>query len=135
MNELKNNAQTALIKPNTTYQSSAIKQEKNATAIANKEVVKTEVLQAKETTPEASGNSSENASYQVQEAVAKIKEYVQQTERTLDFKIDEDSGQTVVKVLDTSSDKLIRQIPSELALELAQRLNDEEPFSMFTAQV
>lgn len=72
---------------------------------------------------------------QVQDAVAKIQEYVQSTERTLDFRIDEDSGQTVVKVLDAQSEKLIRQIPSELALELAQRLNDEEPFSIFTAQV
>lgn len=72
---------------------------------------------------------------QVKDAVAKIKEYVQQTERTLDFRVDEDSGQTVVSVFDKSSQKLIRQIPDELALELAQRLNDEEPFNIFRAQV
>lgn len=76
--------------------------------------------------------ASEN---QVSDAVSKIKEYVQQTERTLDFRVDEDSGQTVVSVLDKSSQKLIRQIPNELALELAQRLNDEEPFNIFKAQV
>lgn len=71
----------------------------------------------------------------VQEAVSRINEYVQQSERTLDFKMDEDSGQIIVRVYDKQSDELIRQIPSELALELAQKLNDEEPALLFSAQV
>ena len=71
----------------------------------------------------------------VQDAVSRINEYVQQTERTLDFQLDEDSGKTVIRVYDRQSDELIRQIPSELALELAQKLNDEEPSLLFSAQV
>lgn len=72
---------------------------------------------------------------QVREAVSRINEYVQQNERTLDFQLDEDSGQTVIRVYDKHSSELIRQIPSELALELAQKLNDEEPTLLFSAQV
>ena len=72
---------------------------------------------------------------QVKNAVSKLNEYVQSTERTLDFQMDEDSGKTVIKVFDKQSSELIRQIPNELALELAQNLNDDEPSLLFSAQV
>ncbi|GGY39467.1 hypothetical protein GCM10011297_10840 [Bacterioplanes sanyensis] len=72
---------------------------------------------------------------QVQDAVSRINEYVQQSERTLDFQLDEDSGKTIIRVYDSQSSELIRQIPSELALELARKLNDEEPSLLFSAQV
>lgn len=72
---------------------------------------------------------------EVQEAVSRMKEYVQQTERNLDFQLDEDSGKTIIRVYDSQSSELIRQIPSELALELARKLNDEEPSLLFSAQV
>ena len=72
---------------------------------------------------------------QVKDAVSKLNEYVQSTERTLDFQMDEESGKTVIKVFDKLSSELIRQIPNELALELAQNLNDEEPSLLFSAQV
>lgn len=72
---------------------------------------------------------------QVKDAVSKLNEYVQSTERTLDFQLDEDSGKTIIKVFDKTSSELIRQIPNELALELAQNLNDEEPSLLFSAQV
>ena len=41
----------------------------------------------------------------------------------------------MISVYDKASAELIRQIPSELALELAQKLNDEEPSLLFSAQV
>ena len=78
---------------------------------------------------------AEASEEQVKDAVSKLNDYVQSTERTLDFQMDEDSGKTVIKVYDTLSAELIRQIPNELALELAQNLNDEEPSLLFSAQV
>jgi flagellar protein FlaG len=72
---------------------------------------------------------------QVENAVAKLNDYVQNTERKLEFQLDEDSGQTVVRVYDKNSEELIRQIPNEEALELAQKLNQEEPLMLFSAQV
>lgn len=71
----------------------------------------------------------------VENAVAKLNDYVQNSERKLEFQIDDDSGETIVRVYDKSSEELIRQIPNEEALELAQKLNQEEPLMLFSAQV
>lgn len=85
--------------------------------------------------PQVAEDKAEVSTEKVREAVARINEYVQKSERTLDFKLDESSGQTVISVYDKASEELIRQIPGELALELAQKLNDEEPSLLFSAQV
>ena len=90
-------------------------------------------LEAKK--PEEKAEVSKLNANQMQEAVSRINEYVQQSERKLDFRMDEDSGQTVIRVYDKQSDELIRQIPGDLALRLAQQLNDEEPSLLFRAQV
>lgn len=87
------------------------------------------------TLPQGAEKVAELSKDQVREAISRINEYVQQTERTLDFQLDEDSGKTIIRVYDRASSELIRQIPSELALELAQKLNDEEPSLLFSAQV
>ncbi|MEY8204764.1 MAG: flagellar protein FlaG [Bermanella sp.] len=71
----------------------------------------------------------------VENAVSKLNAYVQSTTRTLNFQVDDDSGKTVIKVYDRDSNQLIRQIPNELVLELARRLNEEEPSLLFEAQV
>lgn len=88
--------------------------------------------------PEAETERNEMAAAEpekVQEAVSRINEYVQQSERSLEFRMDDTSGRTVIRVYDKQSEELIRQMPSELALELAQKLNDEEPSLLFSAQV
>lgn len=88
--------------------------------------------------PEAETKGNEMAAAEpekVQEAVSRINEYVQQSERSLEFRMDDTSGRTVIRVYDKQSEELIRQMPSELALELAQKLNDEEPSLLFSAQV
>jgi flagellar protein FlaG len=72
---------------------------------------------------------------EVKEAVSKLNEFVQKTNRNLDFQIDEESGKTVIKVYDSITAKLVRQIPDEAALELAKKLNSEEPSLLFSAQV
>lgn len=71
----------------------------------------------------------------LEQAVARIQEYVQQSERKLDFRLDDNSGQTVIRVYDKQSEELIRQIPGELALKIAEHLADDEPSLLFRAQV
>lgn len=68
-------------------------------------------------------------------AVAKLNDYVQNTERKLNFQLDEEAGVTIIRVFDRQSEELIRQIPSEEAVSLAQKLNQEEPLLLFSAQV
>ena len=95
--------------------------------------------QAAATTDKADSNNEATANplneQQVEQAVAKLNDYVQQSQRKLEFKVDDDSGQTVVRVFNKGSDELIRQIPNEEALELAKRLSLEEPLVLFSAQV
>jgi len=60
----------------------------------------------------------------LEKAVTDIRDFVQSTRRNLDFSIDDSTGIVVVKVVATESGEVIRQIPSETALKLAQNLND-----------
>lgn len=61
---------------------------------------------------------------QVEEAVAAIQKFVQSARRDIDFSVDDTSGHVVVRVTDSSSGDVIRQIPSEEALHLAESLAD-----------
>ncbi len=63
---------------------------------------------------------------ELKKAVSNINSYVQKLSRDLLFSVDEGTGRTVIKVVDGSTDKLIRQIPSEDVLALARHLQDSE---------
>lgn len=61
---------------------------------------------------------------QVEDAVVALQEFAQTVRRDLNFSVDDGSGQVVVKVTDSTSGDVIRQIPSEEALQLAENLSD-----------
>ena len=61
---------------------------------------------------------------QISEAVSSINKIVQNIQRDLSFNLDEDSGETIIRVVDSESGELIRQIPSEEALAIAIQLRD-----------
>lgn len=61
---------------------------------------------------------------QVEELVEELNELVQQVERQLQFSIDEDSGRTVIRVIDSATERVIREIPPEEILTLRRRLGD-----------
>lgn len=63
---------------------------------------------------------------QIEESVARIADYVQNIQRSLSFRLDETTGQTVMTVIDSETDEVIRQIPSEYVLQLAQNLKELE---------
>jgi flagellar protein FlaG len=56
--------------------------------------------------------------------VEQLSEVVTLMNKGLSFSVHEDSGAAVVKVMDMDTGDIIRQIPSEEALELAQKLQD-----------
>jgi flagellar protein FlaG len=57
-------------------------------------------------------------------AVSKLSEFVQISNRQLNFSVDEGSNKLVVKVTDVESGEVIRQIPSEEVLKLSERLQE-----------
>lgn len=69
-------------------------------------------------------NEKKQTDTDLQEAVKGLQDYVQSLQRNLEFSVDESTGTTVVKVVARDSGEVIRQIPSETALELAKSLQD-----------
>ena len=59
---------------------------------------------------------------ELEDAVADMREFVQSVSRDINFQLDGSSGQVVVKVTDRASGDVIRQLPSEEALRLAESL-------------
>ncbi len=59
---------------------------------------------------------------QVEAAVAQIQRFTQALTQNLKFSIDEDTGKTVVKIVDMQTQEVIRQIPSEEAIKIASAL-------------
>lgn len=60
---------------------------------------------------------------QVKTAVEHINKFVQTMSSDLKFTVDEETGIQVVKVVDTKTKDVIRQIPSEETLAIAQALD------------
>lgn len=69
-------------------------------------------------TPEAAGGLEE-----VQQAVEEVRKAITPVAQDLLFSIDEDTGKTVVKVVDASTDEVIRQIPSEEIISIAKAID------------
>lgn len=66
-------------------------------------------------------------------AVTSIEGFVQNIRRNLDFALDDSSGRLVVKVTDGATGEVIRQLPSEEVLRLAESL-DEVRSLLFKAE-
>ncbi|HET8800769.1 MAG TPA: flagellar protein FlaG [Marinobacter sp.] len=72
---------------------------------------------------------------QLEDAVSQLNDYVQNVQRDLQFEVDNDLGQTIVKVVDQQTREVIRQIPDEVALRLAENLQQDEPLTLFNIKV
>jgi flagellar protein FlaG len=56
------------------------------------------------------------------QAVVDLNDYAQRVGRDLHFSLDKESGKTIIRVLNSETKELIRQIPPEEVVELAQIL-------------
>ncbi|EON93881.1 flagellar protein FlaG protein [Marinobacter lipolyticus SM19] len=79
--------------------------------------------------------SSVDQREQLDDAVTKLNDYVQTVQRDLQFEVNNDLGQTIVRVVDQETREVIRQIPDEVALRLAENLQQDEPLTLFNAKV
>ena len=62
----------------------------------------------------------------VNAAIDKLQAHVKSLDRELQFAVDDDTGRTVVTILDSTTQKILRQIPSEEILELSKSLDNAQ---------
>lgn len=70
----------------------------------------------------------------VTNTVNRLNEALQSIERDLKFRVDESSGDTIITVLDTKTDKVIRQIPTEDVLAIRENIETLKGI-LFSAKV
>ena len=66
----------------------------------------------------------ENSDQGIEAAIEEIREFANLQNRQLDFSVDEDSQRRVIRVLDAETGDMIRQIPSDEVLKLAERIKE-----------
>ncbi|MGM0571616.1 flagellar protein FlaG [Marinobacter sp.] len=78
---------------------------------------------------------NEDQREQLGEAVTQLNDFVQNVQRDLQFEVDNEAGQTIVKVVDQETKEVIRQIPDEVAMRLAENLQQNEPLTLLNIKV
>jgi flagellar protein FlaG len=71
---------------------------------------------------------------QLQEAVQQVQRAVQSHASSLEFSLDKTTGTTVVRIVDAQSSEVIRQIPSEEMLALAQSIDQQMQHGLLLKQ-
>ncbi|NMQ27903.1 flagellar protein FlaG [Candidatus Accumulibacter phosphatis] len=62
-------------------------------------------------------------SEKLETAIQSVREFVKPTNSNIEFSVDDDSGQLVVKIIDRSTKEVIRQMPSEEMMAIAKTLD------------
>jgi flagellar protein FlaG len=119
--------------------SSAQAEGRNASAqvaTSNQNTVASEIAAADQLSKaEKLENRNEAQREQLDEAVSQLNDFVQNVQRDLQFEVSDDLGQTIVRVVDQSTKEVIRQIPDEVAVRLAENLQQNEPLTLFNIKV
>lgn len=61
---------------------------------------------------------------QLEQMAQQLQDFMGEMNRSLQFKVDEDSGRDVIKVLDKTTGDVIKQYPSEEVLSLVSKLSE-----------
>ncbi len=68
-------------------------------------------------------NSEANPSVaQLENVAKKLNEFVESHQYSVRFSVDEGSGRHIIKVVDTNTDEVIRQVPNQQALSIAKAI-------------
>ena len=87
--------------------------------------------QSRQTMSQANGNdlplqkASQVSAEELQNVVKRLNEHVQLINRNLQFSVDEQSGRSVIRVVNAETQELVRQIPSEEALRIAHNIQEQ----------
>lgn len=76
--------------------------------------------------PQQTPQESKTVATKLETIVSQMSDYIQNQHRELQFKIDKDSGHTIITVLNSETREVIRQIPHERVFQLANSLEKDE---------
>jgi flagellar protein FlaG len=87
-------------------------------------------MQARQDVTQAAGNNlppeqTQVSAEELQKVVKNLNEHVQMINRNLQFSVDEDSGRSVIRVVNAETQELVRQIPSEEALRISRIIKEQ----------
>lgn len=68
----------------------------------------------------------QRSAQEIAQATQDISNYIQSVSRSLQISVDGDLGTTVIRVLDTETEELVRQIPAEEILQIARFLEQQQ---------
>lgn len=94
------------------------------TSVADAELKRDSNVSAIEQPMEADATDNEQDSDKLTQVAAELSDMMSMMRKGLAFKVDENSGLAVVTVLDRDTGDVIRQMPSEEALKLAEKLSE-----------
>ncbi|MBR4877118.1 MAG: flagellar protein FlaG [Rhodocyclaceae bacterium] len=60
---------------------------------------------------------------EIQEAIDEVRRVIEPVARNLQFSVDDDTNLTLIKVVDSATDEVIRQIPSEEMVAIAKAID------------
>ncbi len=78
---------------------------------------------SKELLPQDKAAEQPSSPAQLDQSIKKINESLKANGQGLEFTLDDDNGKVIVKVIDQGTKEVIRQMPSEEALEIAKAMD------------
>lgn len=70
------------------------------------------------------GEAAERAGISAEQAAKAFEAFLQQSQSDLSFLVDESTGRTYFKIVDSKTKQVIRQVPSEEILAMARKLRE-----------
>lgn len=98
--------------------------EVNAVESAEAKQVYQERQEVAESRQESIAEQIQVSREKLDKVVSELKDFVQTMQRDLNFHVDDATGKVVIRVVESSTNKVVRQIPEEEVLALARRLEE-----------
>jgi flagellar protein FlaG len=126
LSKVQNSRETSLLTQENSSDNQKIQDQNVAPSVsASQSLVNAKIgLQQQLNDNETQKKESEDAAKAIQSLVENNQNLFSVQNRQLNFDIVDDSGDVVVKVVDRDTDEVIRQIPSEEFLQVANKIND-----------
>lgn len=70
----------------------------------------------------------------VERQVGQLNDVIQDIRRELRFAVDDDSGRTIIKVIDSTTQEIVRQIPAEEVVALLEHLQLRDSSALLDTQ-